>query len=127
MDKIQSIHQDIQNETNIAALASLKTGMKKIKDSLNHLTTPVSTNISWDTTGRSILVSQLQKYQQLIGEYQLMVDSKPVSLLAVEKARAALYPDKPRRREILIATAILSLFFAFAVALLLEKRKTSPL
>jgi hypothetical protein len=70
-------------------------------------------------------MNQLQKYQQLIGEYQLMVDSKPLSLIIEEKARTAVYPDKPRRWEIISATAVLSLLFAFMVALVLEKRKTS--
>ena len=129
IEKLQSIHRDLQNETNAATLASLKTGMQKIKDSLNRMKNSMgfTDNISSDTAGRMILMSQLQKYQQLIGEYQLMVDSKPLSLLPVEKARPAIYPDKPRRWEVVIATAILSLLFAFLVAFALEKRKMSQL
>lgn len=128
MNKLQTIHQDIQNENNAATLSGLKTGMQKIKDSLNRIKSSISfmDNISTDTTGRIILMNQLQKYQQLIGEYQLMVDSKPPSLIVVENARPAICADKPKRWEIIIATAILSLLFSFLVALVLEKRKISP-
>ena len=127
MSKLQAIHQDIQNETNAATLSGLKTGMQKIKDSLNRIKSSMSfmDNISTDTTGRIILMNQLQKYQQLISEYQLMVDSKSPSLLVVENARPAICADKPKRWEIIFATAILSLLFSFLVALVLEKRKIS--
>jgi hypothetical protein len=120
MDKIQSIHQDVQGESNTAALNGLKTGMKKIKDSIQSLSVAGK---MMDTSGFSVLNNQLQKYQQLIGEYQLMVDNKPPSLLVVERARPSLLPDKPKRLEILVATLILSFLFALLVALILERRK----
>lgn len=121
MDKIQSIHQDVQSESNAAALNDLKAGMIKIKDSIQLM--QALTDKKTDTFGLGILKSQLQKYQQLVGEYQLMVDDKPPSLLVVERARPSLLPDKPKRLEILIATLILSFLFALLVALILERRK----
>lgn len=121
LDKIQNIHQDVQNKSNATALNSLKTGMKKIKDSIQYLQTEHEKTI--DTSGLSVLKNQLQKYQKLIGEYQLMVDDNPPSLLTIERARASLRPDKPKRLEILIATFILSFLFALLIALLLERRK----
>lgn len=120
MDKIQSVHRDIQSASNTIALNSLKSGLQKIKDSLQSITTPGRTT---DTSGVSLLKGQLQQYQQLIGEYQLMVDNKPPSLLVLEKARVAMKPDKPKRLEILVATLFLSFLFALAVALILERRK----
>lgn len=121
MDKIQSIHQDVQSESNAAALNDLKAGMKKIKDSIQLMQAVADKKT--DTFGLGILKSQLEKYQQLIGEYQLMVDNKPPALLLVEKARPSLKPDKPKRIEILIATLVLSFLFALAIALILERRK----
>jgi uncharacterized protein involved in exopolysaccharide biosynthesis len=121
MDKIQSIHQDVQSESNADALNDLKAGMKKIKDSIQLMEAVAGKKT--DTSGLGILKTQLQKYQQLIGEYQLMVDNKPPSLLVVERARPSLLPDKPKRLEILIATLILSFLFALLVALILERRK----
>jgi len=125
MEKIGAIHQDLQNENNEKILAGLKMGMQKIKDSVNrmHLQIISGDNALPDTSGQAVLKNQLQKYQLLIGEYQLMVDSKPSSLLIVEKARPSVYADKPQRWKIIISTAILSLFFSFLVALVLEKRK----
>ena len=41
--------------------------------------------------------------KRLIGEYQLMVDSKPPSLIIVEKAKPSDWPDKPKRMQIMIA------------------------
>ena len=119
LNELQSIHKELQSESNTSTLESLIKGMQKLKDSIVH------SDIRSDTSGRSILKNQLQKYQQLIAEYQLMVDSKPPALLVVENARPALCPDKPKRWEAIIAAAVLSFLFSFLLALVLEKRKTS--
>jgi uncharacterized protein involved in exopolysaccharide biosynthesis len=74
---------------------------------------------------RKLLNEQLEKYQKLIGEYQLVVDSKPPVLITVEKAKPSEWPDKPRRMQIMIATGVLSLFFALLAALVIERRKIS--
>jgi septal ring factor EnvC (AmiA/AmiB activator) len=111
----------VQSESNTAALNDLKAVMKKIKDSIQLMQAVADKKT--DTFGLGILKSQLEKYQQLIGEYQLMVDNKPPALLLVEKARPSLKPDKPKRIEILIATLVLSFLFAIAIALILERRK----
>ncbi|MBS1919718.1 MAG: hypothetical protein JST17_05670 [Bacteroidetes bacterium] len=121
MEKLQSIYRDLQSKNNAAILNDLKTGMIKLKDSIGILQS--AANSKPDTSGLSVLKTQLQKYQQLIGEYQLMVDNKPSALLIVERARPALLPDKPERLEILIATLVLSFLFALSIALILEKRK----
>lgn len=123
MDQIQILFQNIQSISNTTTLNNLKAGMKKIKDSIQFVGHPATQNT--DTSGLGVLKNQLQKYQQLIGEYQLMVDNKPPSLLVVEKARPSLKPDKPKRIEILSATLVLSFLFALWVALALEKRKTT--
>ncbi|MBS1621896.1 MAG: hypothetical protein JST10_11165 [Bacteroidetes bacterium] len=123
MDQIQILFQNIQSISNTTTLNNLKAGMKKIRDSIQAILNPVTQKT--DTSGLGVLKNQLQKYQQLIGEYQLMVDNKPPSLLVVEKARPSLKPDKPKRLEILSATLVLSFLFALWVALALEKRKTT--
>jgi hypothetical protein len=115
MDKLASIHQHLQGMGNEAALKGLTTGKTKLQGQLD------STGITTET--KNVLVLQLQQYEKLIGEYQLMVDSKPPVLLVVEKAKASDWPDRPRRLEVLVATAVLSFFFAFFAALLMESRK----
>lgn len=117
VDKLQSIHQDLQSAGNEATLKGLTTGKEKLKGQLD------SVNVTPEK--RSSIGLQIQQYEKLIGEYQLMVDSKPASLIIVEKAKASSWPDKPRRMQIMIATAVLSFLFALFAALILERRKTS--
>ncbi len=121
MEKLQSIHRDLQSESNIAALNDLKAGMKKISDSIVALQSSSANNT--DVSEMLILKDQLQKYRQLVGEYQLMVDSKPPALLIVENARESIQPDRPKRLEVLVATLVLSFLFGLGIALILERRK----
>lgn len=125
MEKIEAVHRELQSISNKITLAGLKSGLQKIKDSLYRIknSAVLTDNIFIDTSGNSVLKNQFQKYLLLINEYQLMIDSKPPSLLVVERARTSEYPDKPRRTEVLIVTAILSILLAFSLALILEKRK----
>jgi len=115
MDKLQSIHQNLQGAGNEATLKGLISGEEKLKRQSD------STALSAER--KNSLTLQLQQYEKLIGEYQLMVDSKPPVLVVVEPARASGWPDRPRRTQILVATAALSFIFAFFAALLMEGRK----
>lgn len=116
MDKLQSIHQNLQSAGNQITLKGLASGREKLQLQLD--TTPVSAE------KKISLQVRLQQYEKLTGEYQLMVDSKPPSLLTVEKAKPSAHPDKPRRLQIMVATAVLSLVFALFAALIMERRKT---
>jgi len=114
MDKLQSIHQNLQSAGNEATLMGLMSGKQKLQ-------------VQLDTTAiNSSLQGQLQQYEKLIGEYQLMVDSKPPALIIVEKAKVSLRPDRPKRLQIMIATAVLSLLFALFAALVMQRSKTLP-
>jgi uncharacterized protein involved in exopolysaccharide biosynthesis len=68
--------------------------------------------------------SQMMQYENLIGEYELMVDTRQPALLIVEQARSAIKYDKPKFVPILLATLVLSTLFSFLVALLLDRRKS---
>jgi len=113
MDKLQSIHQNLQGAGNEATLKGLKSGKQNLQAHADSITD-------------NSVQAQLQQYDKLIGEYQLMVDSKPPALIIVEKAKASEWPDRPKRMQIMIATAMLSLLFALFAALIMERRKTSP-
>jgi len=130
IDKLQAIHQDLQSSNNTTLVKSLWAGKEKMQkdfDSINNylrkavLDEDLSVN---DVARRTSLTSQLQQYEKLINEYQLLVDNKPPVLIIVEKARVTDWPDKPKQLPILVATFILSLLFAFFVTLLIEKRKS---
>lgn len=112
MDKIQTIHQDLQSESNKATLASLQHSLSELvrMDSIEH---------NFDIA----FADQFKKYKTLISEYNLIVNSKPPVLLIVEKARAAQRPDKPRPITVILVTFFLSLLFGLLLALVLEKKK----
>ena len=129
MEKLQNIHRDLQNSSNITLLVNLQSGKQKLQNQADSITNFLkladitARNTSTYTTRLNAIYAQLGHYEKLIGEYQLMADSKPPVLIIVEKARVANWPDKPRRIPILVATFILSLLFALFLVLLLEKRK----
>ncbi|MBC7946641.1 MAG: hypothetical protein H7Y42_02095 [Chitinophagaceae bacterium] len=111
MNKLQSIHQDLQNTNNILLIKSLQGGKEKLVTQMI------------DTAGAPDRSSQIGQYDKLINEYQLLVDNKTPVLITVEPARVTDWPDKPKRLPILAATVVLSLLFGLLLALLLEKRK----
>lgn len=121
MDKLQAIHADLQSAGNAATLNGLQTGRMKIQLQSDSITGTPETMME----RKKILQDQAHQYEKLISEYQLMVDSKPPVLIIVEKAKPAAWPDRPRRLQILIATAVLSFLFALLAALVMERRKIS--
>lgn len=118
MVKLNTIHQDIQNESNRITLGSLKNGKEKLQRQIDS----IKNTASQDELARQ-LSGQLQQYETLISEYQLMLDTKSPVLVVVENARAAGWPDKPKRLLILVATGFLSFLFALLLALLFERKK----
>jgi uncharacterized protein involved in exopolysaccharide biosynthesis len=126
LEKLQSIHQDLQNSNNIASLKSLQTGRQKIQAQIDSIDNSADQkSIAPQNALRKLALSeQLQQYEKLVGQYQLMVDSKPPVLIVVEKARAASWPDKPKKLPLLAGTFVLTFLFSLVLALVLEKRKT---
>ncbi len=117
MSRLQMIHQDLQGAGNEAALKGLRTAREKIRSGADSALTK-------NYVMGGAMEEQLRQYDKLIGEYQLMVDSKPPVLIIVERAKPSDWSGKPRTGQIIIATAVLSFLFAFFVALILERRKT---
>lgn len=130
IDKLQAIHQDLRNSNNIELIKSLHAGKEKLQaniDSIsNYLKKALTDGNASETyiARRNTLISQIQEYEQLIGEYQLLADKKPQVLVIVERARISDWPDKPKRLPVLTATFVLSLVFSFLVILLIERRKS---
>ena len=125
MEKLQKIHQDIQTTNNATILAKIndeyeakKAEYEKLLDSLSHTATPELLTIQKNT-----LLEQIGEYEKLSNQYKLMVNAKPQVLAIVEKATPALYPDKPRTAEVIMAAAALSFIFGVLAALILERRK----
>jgi uncharacterized protein involved in exopolysaccharide biosynthesis len=116
MDELQAIHTSLKSAANSFTLKGLQDGLKKIgNDSIN--------NQEGSAEGKKLIQDRAIQYEKLISEYQLMVDSKPPALIIVEKAKASSYPDRPRRLQIMTATAILSFLFSLLAVVYLERRK----
>lgn len=124
MDQLQNIHQAVQTANNEVMLekikeeyASKKKEFQKLNDSLQTTIDPIV------QTQKLALLEQLHQYEKLESQYELMVNAKPKSLVVVEKASPAIWPDRPRPKETLIVAAILSLIFGIIAALILERRR----
>jgi uncharacterized protein involved in exopolysaccharide biosynthesis len=131
MDKLQSIHQHLQSEGNRNAVSGLRAGQNMIQDQIDSLKQilMVSTFPAGETDIYSarinVLTEQRNKYEKLVAEYELMIETKPPVLISVEKARVPEWPDRPKKLSILVATAVLAFLFSLLAAILLERRKLS--
>jgi hypothetical protein len=126
LDKLNSIHQTLQAANNLRVLEGLREGKLRLKQiAVNMLQAPLRSTIQLPDTSVNIFTvnDQLKKYDELIGEYQLTLDTNPAVLVVVEKARVSISPDKPKRFMLLVATAVLSFLFSLLLALFLERRK----
>jgi uncharacterized protein involved in exopolysaccharide biosynthesis len=110
MNTLQSIHTDLKNAGNQAVLRGLKEKWAQ------HITANPKPDV--DT-------SSVKDFQDLISQYELMVNSRTPALLVVEKARTAQFPDRPKRMQILVATFILAFLFSLLAALFIERKKFS--
>ncbi|NOT50985.1 MAG: hypothetical protein HOP10_06885 [Chitinophagaceae bacterium] len=113
MNLLDVIHRDLQSAGNKNTREALTRAKEKIQMQVDTL--PPSLH--------GELQERILGYEKMIGEYQLMIDMKPPVLFVKEKARVSSWPDKPKRMQIMIATAVLSFLFALLAALVMERRK----
>ena len=113
LEQLQAMHTSLLSAGNKATLKALIERKEKIQQQAD----------SASADRNELLKSQLATYEKTIGEYGLIVDSKPPALITVENAKPATRPDRPRRMQIMAATAVLSLLFALLAAVVLERKK----
>ncbi|HSU27833.1 MAG TPA: hypothetical protein VLJ68_05590, partial [Chitinophagaceae bacterium] len=127
---LDALHRDIQSAVNKAALKGLQLNQQRLQgriDSISKLATSGKAGEDSKLARLSSLNAQWQENEKLSSEYELMLDNKPPVLIVVENAKVSNNPDKPRKIKILISTALLSLLFGLLLAMVLERRKTTPL
>lgn len=113
VDQLQRMHQDLQASGNKATLEGLLKSKKRLQQEA-------------DTTAFSAdLANRIRLYDNYITEYQLILDARLPVLLVVERAVAASWPDRPKRFQVLTATAVLSILFSLLAALALDRKKTA--
>jgi len=129
MGKLQLMHQDVQTANNVLILSKIKeeysgkqVEYQKLHDSLSHMDITGST-AQILTAKQTSLIQQIQEYEKLINQYQLMVDAKPQALVTIEKANPPLWPDKPKPSQTLLAALIISFFFGLFASVILERRR----
>jgi hypothetical protein len=123
MQKLKTMHEDMRNESNRTILRTLENTRARIQeqvDSSGDFKNEIPEGIR---VRKQALVAQLQQYETLISEYQLIVDNKPPVLIVAENARVHDSPDKPKYLRVLLATFVLSLLFGLLAILLIEKIK----
>jgi len=117
MKQLQTMHQHLQqagNEASLQSLLAMKERLIRERDSATA-----------DGIKASI-TSRLTEYDKLIGEYQLMLSNPSLALIVVENARASDWPDRPKRVQWMLGTAVLALLFSLLLAAFLESRKKRP-
>src|SRR5205085_7440889 len=113
---IQTIHQQIQSERNRVILQKIQEDYLTKENSYRQLSDSDNKNANMPDAllkqKQSSILEQMQQDQKLIAQYQLAINTNPEVLLTVEKARAALWPDKPKVLQTTGLAFIISLLFS---------------
>lgn len=123
MKKLQEMHQHLQNQASRSVLEKIKeTYALKQKESLQ-LTDSVKSVSIQSQARMSTLREQLQSYEKMIDEYQLVIGTNAPVLLVVEPARPAIYADRPKIAQTVLLGFFGAFIFSFLLVLFLESRK----
>ncbi len=127
LQKLQQLHQTLQNQNNALTLQKLQETYITMQN--NYITSDDSSGSTYPrkTTVLSIknknLQEQLNQYEKLIAEYQLVLNTNPPALFVVEQARASAKPDKPKIWQSVLLTAFVSVVFGLLLAFFLQSRR----
>ena len=125
MSKLQALHQHLQNENNLVVLQRLKEAYaSKEKLFNNYSDSVVKTGAAQELMAaqKATILEQLKQYQLAMDQYELAIKTNPPVLLTVEKARPAVWSDRPKIFQILVLTAIAAFLFSFLLAVSFESR-----
>ncbi|MFN2438297.1 MAG: hypothetical protein ABR503_03790 [Chitinophagaceae bacterium] len=127
LQKLQLLHQLLQNQSNALTLKKLQETYTSMQNS--YLTNADSSvrnsrgKVVLSIKNRS-LQEQLDQYEKLIAEYQLVLNTNSPALLVVEHARPSFKPDKPNILQTLLLTAFVSVVFGLLLAFFLQGRNS---
>lgn len=124
--KLQQLHQSLQSQGNALVLQRLQDQYKQLQNA--YTGAPDSVRLGGGAAGitaikQKNLQEQIARYEKLISEYSLTVQTSPQALLVVERARPALKADRPRIPQVLALTAFASMLFGLLLAAGLQSRK----
>ena len=128
LEKIQELHQRLQNESNIMMLKRLQQDQDSKKQQYREITDSLSRASGADAdilnARKSSLLDQMMQYEKMIDQYQLAINSNPKVLLTVEQARAPLWPDKPKVMVTVLLVLFAAFIFSFLISVFIESRKS---
>jgi hypothetical protein len=134
MQRIQELHQHLQNQSNLVVLDKLKQQYtvkqrEYLEDADSVRKSPggsLAAPRSAISRARLVaLTEQLKQYENMIGEYQLAATVNSPVLLLVENARPALWPDEPKVLAITLFTFFTALISSFLLVLFIDSRNRS--
>jgi hypothetical protein len=134
MQRIQELHQHLQNQSNLLVLEKLKQqyALKQVEyvqlaDSIGKGTPAKSVEVRSEMSKARLasLSDQLKQYESMIGEYQLAATANSPVLLMVENARPAIWPDEPKVLAITLLTFFTALVFSFLLVAFTDSRNKS--
>lgn len=126
LQKLQLLHQSLQNQSNALTLQKLQETYAAMQnnyiasaDSSGSMNSRKATVLS---VKNKSLQEQLNQYEKLIAEYQLVLNTNSPAVLVVEHARVSLKPGKPKIWQTLLLTAFVSVVFGLLLAFFLQGR-----
>jgi hypothetical protein len=136
MQKLNEMHQNLQNKSNYLLLQKIKEGYVRKQLEANAISDSMINNQfnkSDDDTGKqqkpSVLRKKLQTlsddiavYEKLMNEYEFIASANTPVLLIVESARPSLSADRPKILQTLMLIVFAVSIFCVLLALFLETR-----
>ena len=128
LQKIQQLHQRLQNENSILILQRLKEDYANKQKNYRQLSDSATKFSGADaelwTAKKSAMLQQVQEYEKLIDQYNITINTNPQVLLTVETAKPSLWPSKPKVLPTVLIAAFAAFIIAFVIALFIESRNT---
>jgi len=134
MERIQELHQHLQNQSNLVVLDKLKqqyaVKQREYLEDADSVGKSPGGSLAAPRSEMSkarllALTDQLKQYENMIGEYQLAATVNSPVLLMVENARPALWPDEPKVLAITLFTFFAALISSFLLVLFIDSRNRS--
>jgi hypothetical protein len=134
MQRIQELHQHLQNQSNLVVLDKLKqqyaVKQREYLEDADSVGKSPGGSLAAPSSEMSkarllALTDQLKQYENMIGEYQLAATVNSPVLLMVENARPALWPDEPKVLAITLFTFFAALISSFLLVLFIDSRNRS--
>ena len=139
LQKIQDLHQQLNQRNNALVLVRIREDYKKKLDEFINGNRPPASGQVTDTfqsinasgnqeinlVRTNALKEQLVQYEKLINQYELALNTQMPVLLVVEKARPAIWPDKPKMIQTVLLAFFAGLVFSILLAMFLESRKSA--